>query len=103
LGFLCLGELYISLFQNILQAIDFLSFLIEIGAESKLGFLRFFGGDAGALDLQLLLNLLVKISLSFLKCFGAFTEKLLALGNVCVFLRQALLVVPSYRLQQWRR
>ena len=67
MGFLRLGQFCISLFQYLLEEIDFISFLIEIPAKSKLSLLRFFGNDSSAFELQLLLDVLIEGLFGFLQ------------------------------------
>ncbi len=65
LRLLGLGELGIPLFQYFLKSTDFFGFLIEIIAESELSFLLLFGGDADALLLKFLGDLLVQGCFAF--------------------------------------
>jgi hypothetical protein len=55
-------------------------------AQGQLGFLGLLGGDAGALLLKLLLDLLIERGLGFFQRLGAFLQRLLAFGHVGVFL-----------------
>ena len=71
LRFLRFGELCISLFQNFLKSADFFRFLIKVIAESKLGFLLLFGGDAHALLLKFLRDLLIQGRFGFFERLGA--------------------------------
>jgi len=84
LGFLGIGKFCISLFQNLLQIIDFFYFSIKLIAECELGFFGLLCRDSGLLLPELLGQLLVQGLFLLLQGCFVFMESLLAFRYVSV-------------------
>jgi hypothetical protein len=106
LGLLGFGQLFVARLEHFLKFGEFARFAFEFRRGGLLGFLRFFGDNAGTLGLQLrgdlIGHLLVEVALGLGDLLFLVAEALLALCDVLVLLCKLPLELLARRRDQGR-